>query len=59
MTWLGALLAVAGSAGAAFAVVAASTKKRPVDVVAALLAPVAILLALTGGVLIFVPGFLK
>ena len=53
------LLAAGGSAGAAFAMVAASARKRPVDVLAAVLAPVAILAALTGGVLIFVPGFFR
>jgi hypothetical protein len=55
---LGALLVLGGGAGTALAVVAASTRKRPVDLAAALLAPVALVIALVGGVLIFVPGFL-
>jgi hypothetical protein len=56
---LGVLMAAGGSAGAALAMVAASTRKRPVDLLAAVLAPVAILTALAGGVLIFVPTFFR
>jgi hypothetical protein len=59
VSFLGALLALGGSAGTAFAIHAAASRKRPMDLVAALLAPVALVAALTGGVLIFVPGFLK
>jgi hypothetical protein len=59
VSFLGALLALGGGAGTAFAIHAASSRKRPMDLVAALLAPVALVAALTGGVLIFVPGFLK
>lgn len=58
MSGLGALLVVAGSAGTAFAVRAALTRKRPIDLAAALAAPVALAVALLGGVLALVPGFL-
>jgi hypothetical protein len=56
---LGLVLVLAGGAGAGWSVLAATTRRRPIDVLAALLAPVAILAALTGGVLLFVPGFLR
>jgi hypothetical protein len=54
---LGALLFVAGAAGTAYATWATYTHRRPVDVMFAVLAPVAALVALTGLVLAFVPGF--
>jgi hypothetical protein len=54
---LGALLFVAGSAGSAYAVWAIYNRRRPVDVAFAVLAPVAVLCALTGLLLVFVPGF--
>jgi hypothetical protein len=59
VTAVGALLIVSGGAGAAWALGAASARRRPLDIVAALLAPLAIVVALLGGVLVFVPGFLS
>jgi len=55
---LGVLLIGVGGAGAVAAVRAATTRGRPGDLLAALLAPLAILLALAGGVLLLHPGFL-
>jgi UPF0716 family protein affecting phage T7 exclusion len=59
MRLFGLLLVLMGGAGTVWSITAASARRRPVDVAAALLAPVAILVALTGGVLLFVPGFLR
>lgn len=59
MRLLGALLATAGGAATVWAVMASTAQRRPLDVVAALVAPLALLLALVGGVLVFVPGFLR
>ncbi len=59
MIVLGAALAVGGAAGTLLCVRAATSRPRPIDLFAALLAPVAVIAALVGGVLIFVPGFLK
>ncbi len=56
---LGAALVVLGASGTVWSVVASTTRRRPVDLIAALLAPLALLVALAGGVLLFVPGFLK
>jgi hypothetical protein len=55
----GALLLVGGGAGTMWSVVTFSTRRRPLDLVAALTAPVALLVALTGGVLVLVPDFLR
>jgi len=51
-------LIVAGGAGTAWAL-AATGRRRPIDLAAALAAPVAFVLALLGGVLVFVPDFLR
>lgn len=59
MRWVGALLALAGGAGTTWCVVAATTRRRPFDLLAGIAAPVALLVALIGGVLVFVPGFLN
>jgi hypothetical protein len=59
MRFLGALLVLVGCAGTAWATLAASERRRPVDLVAALAAPLAFALALLGGVLVFVPDFLR
>jgi hypothetical protein len=59
MTALGAALIVLGSAGTVWSVLASSTRRRPVDLLAALAAPLALMLALVGGVLLFVPDFLR
>jgi hypothetical protein len=56
--WLGILLFVGGGAGTAWATRAAYAGSRPRDLAFAVLAPVALLLAVTGLVLAFVPGFL-
>jgi hypothetical protein len=58
MRAVGAVLLLSGGAATAWCTRAAIERRRPVDIVAALLAPVAVLLALTGGVLLTEPGFL-
>lgn len=57
MRFLGVILFLLGGAGTAFATWASYTYKRPADVVFGLLAPVALLVMLTGLLLAFVPGF--
>lgn len=52
-------LIILGAAGTAWATWGALTRQRPFDILFALLAPVALLIGLTGGVLIFVPGFFR
>lgn len=54
---LGVILLLAGSAGTAYATWAVFHRGRPADVAFAVLAPLAALLALTGLLLAFVPGF--
>lgn len=54
-----ATLVVAGVAGAGWALRAATGRRRPLDIAGALLAPLFIALALAGGVLAFVPHFLR
>jgi hypothetical protein len=56
--WLGALFIAGGSAGTVWAL-AATERRRPIDLLAALAAPVAFVLALLGGVLVLVPDFLR
>ncbi len=50
-------MVAAGGAAAVWGVQAAATRRRPVDLIAALVAPVGVVVALAGGVLVFVPGF--
>jgi len=57
--FLGILLFLAGGGGTAYATWATYATRRPRDVFFALLAPVALLVALLGLVLTFVPGFLE
>ncbi len=52
-------LVALGVAGASWALRAATGRRRPLDLVGALLAPLFIALALTGGVLAFVPQLLR
>lgn len=59
MRLLGLLLVLAGAAGTGWATLAAGNGKRPVDLVAALAAPLLFALAILGGVLLFVPDFLR
>lgn len=54
---LGVLLFVLGGAGTAYATYATFHRKRPMDVVFAAAAPLALILALSGLLLVFVPGF--
>jgi hypothetical protein len=54
---LGVLLFVAGSAATAYATWATYRRHRPRDVLFALLAPIALIAALTGLLLAFVPRF--
>jgi len=57
MRLLGLLLSLLGGGGTAAALVVAFRSRRPNDVVVALVAPFALLVALAGAVLLFVPGF--
>jgi hypothetical protein len=59
MRLLGVVLVLCGGAGTVWATLAAATRRRPIDLAAALAAPLAFALLLLGGVLVFVPGFLK
>jgi hypothetical protein len=59
MRLVGVLLILAGLAGTVWGALAASRKRRPLDLVAALVAPVAFAAAVLGGVLLFVPDFLS
>jgi hypothetical protein len=54
---VGALLFLAASAGTGYAVRAAYQKSRPADVLFALAAPIAAVIALVGLLLVFVPDF--
>jgi hypothetical protein len=58
VTAVGALMVLAGGAATVWGVSASATRRRPIDLIAALAAPVGLLTALAGGVLVFVPGFL-
>jgi hypothetical protein len=58
MRLLGAALVLAGGAAAVWGAHAATTRRRPLDLVAALVAPAGVLAALVGGVLVCEPGFL-
>lgn len=58
MRLLGALLFLAGATATAYSTWAVFHSRRPRDVAFAVAAPVAVILALTGLVLVFVPGFL-
>ena len=57
MRALGALLFFAASAGCGYAIRAAFQRNRPADVLFAIAAPLAALLALIGLLLVFVPDF--
>ena len=59
MIALGVLMVLAGGAGAVWGVSASTTRRRPIDLIAALVAPVGLVTALVGGVLVFVPGFFR
>lgn len=57
MRIVGVILLLAGSAGVAYATWGVFNRGRPADVAFAIAAPIAALLALTGLLLAFVPGF--
>lgn len=57
MRALGALLFLAASAGTGYAIREAYQRSRPADVLFAILAPLAALVALIGLLLVFVPDF--
>ncbi len=59
MTLLGALLILVGGAGAGGALRAATARRRPLDLLAALAGPLFVACALVGGVLCLSPGFLR
>jgi hypothetical protein len=50
-------MVLAGGAGTVWGVIAATTRPRPLDLAAALIAPIALAVALVGGVLVCVPSF--
>jgi hypothetical protein len=54
---VGALVFLAASAATALAIRAATRRNRPADVLFAIAAPVAALIALVGLLLVFVPDF--
>ena len=57
---IGALvLVVGGAAGAGWGLRAATGRRRPLDVAGALVAPVGIVAALVGGVMLLVPSLLR
>ena len=56
---IGALLVVGGVAGAGWALRAATGRRRPLDVAGALIAPVCIVAALVGGVMLLAPSLLR
>ena len=56
---IAALLVVGGAAGAGWALRAATSRRRPLDVAAALLAPLFVVCALVGAVSWWVPRFLR
>ena len=58
MRIVGLIMFLLGTIGTGFAVREAFRRGRPLDVVFGLVAPVAVIVAITGLVLIFVPGFL-
>jgi hypothetical protein len=58
MRLLGLIAFLAASAGAAVAVRESFVRPRPIAVLLGLLAPVCVVLALTGLLLVFVPDFL-
>jgi len=53
------VLVVGGAAGAGWALRAATGRRRPFDVIGAIVAPLCIVAALVGGVMLFVPRFLR
>lgn len=55
----GLVLVVGGAAGAGWALRAATGRRRPFDVIGAIVAPLCIVAALVGGVMLFVPRFLR
>lgn len=57
MQVLGAVLFLLGSAGSAYAIWATYNRPRPADVMFAVAAPLALLVAMSGLLLVFVPGF--
>jgi hypothetical protein len=59
VTLLGALLVASGGAGAGWALKTATSRQRPLDLLGALLAPLFVGCILIGGVLCFVPDFLR
>lgn len=59
MSFVGALLLVGGGAGAGWSLRAALTRRRPINLLAAIVAPLFLLAALVGGVTLLVPRFLR
>jgi hypothetical protein len=55
----GLVLVVGGAAGAGWALRAATGRRRPLDVVGALVAPLCIVAALVGGVMLLAPSLLR
>jgi hypothetical protein len=56
---LSALLLVVGGVGAGWSLRTALTRRRPLDLLGALLAPLFLVAALVGALSLLVPGFLR
>jgi hypothetical protein len=56
---IGALLIVAGAVGAGWSLRAATSRRRPLDLLGALAAPVFVVAMLVGGLLLLSPRFLS
>jgi hypothetical protein len=59
LTLVGVLLVVGGGAGAGWSLRAASSRRRPLDLVAALTGPACVVAALVGAIVLLSPGFLR
>ncbi len=59
MTLVSALLLVIGGVGAGWSLRTALTRRRPLDLLAAILAPLFVVAALAGALSLLVPGFLR
>jgi hypothetical protein len=58
MRILGVIFVLAGGVATVWAVAGSFEKRRPLDVVCAAVAPIALVVTLLGALLLFVPGFL-
>jgi len=59
MRFLGAVMFLTGAAGTAWTIKESFTRPKPAAALFGLLSPVAVLVALVGALLVFVPGFFQ